>query len=58
MIHPCAIKGTTFNWSDKLESSFKSNIRRARHPTEGEQLKFHMASYLVDDIYAKFEFEA
>lgn len=57
LMHTVATKGTIFKWERILASSPKSHVQASKNPTKGEQSKFYMASYLLDTICAKCDFE-
>ena len=40
-----------------LASSIKSNFHAVKNSTEGEHLEFYIASYLLDVMCTKYDFE-
>jgi len=47
------ISKSRFNWGAIISKQLSTNILQAQTPKDGEASAFHMASYLLDVIYAR-----
>lgn len=56
-MHVVATWGTIFNWASILASSLKTNITTTKHAEAEKPLEFYMASYLLDFVYIRCQFE-
>lgn len=57
LINSCAIEGTIFNQENILTSSMLINFQREKNPSKREHSDFYMASYLLDALCVKCEFD-
>jgi len=57
LMHIVATRGTIFNWASILASCVKKNITIAKHPELEQPPKFYMASYLIDVVCERCQFD-
>lgn len=57
LMHVVPTRGTIFNCENIMASSLKKNIAAAKHPELKQLPKFYMASYLLDVVFTRCQFE-
>lgn len=57
IMHIAATKGTIFNQARILTSALKMNIHTTKNLEKGQPLEFYMASYILEVVCEKCEFE-
>jgi hypothetical protein len=53
LAYTMVISGSIFNWGEIIFKQLSISVQQNQTPKEGEELTFHMASYLLDVICAR-----